>query len=47
MEARGVTLGQCNIGLAMTETELRAKVRELMASGVLPSGPPSIERRRW
>jgi len=35
MEARGVTRAQCNIGLPMTETELRAKVRELMASGLL------------
>jgi hypothetical protein len=28
------------------DAELRAKVRELMASGVLPSGPPLIERPR-
>jgi hypothetical protein len=28
----------------MTEGDLRAKVRELMASGVLPSAPPVIER---
>jgi len=24
----------------MTETELRAKIRELMSAGFLPSGPP-------
>ena len=29
----------------MTVAELRAKVRELMASGALPSEAPSIERR--
>jgi hypothetical protein len=28
----------------MTEPDLRAKVRALMASGVLPSAPPVIER---
>jgi hypothetical protein len=31
--------------MAMTQAELRAKIRELMASGDLPSDPPSIERR--
>jgi hypothetical protein len=30
----------------MTDAELRTKIRELMASGVLPSGPPLIERSR-
>jgi hypothetical protein len=30
----------------MTQAELRTKIRELMASGVLPSGPPLIERPR-
>ena len=30
----------------MTAVELRAKIRELMASGVLPSGSPLIERPR-
>jgi len=29
----------------MTELELRAKIRALMASGDLPSEAPSIERR--
>jgi hypothetical protein len=29
----------------MTVAELRAKVRELMASGALPSEAPSIQRR--
>jgi hypothetical protein len=28
----------------MTDCALRAKIRELMASGVLPSAPPVIER---
>jgi hypothetical protein len=28
----------------VTESELRAKIRELMASGVLPGAPPVIER---
>ena len=28
----------------MTEADLRAKVRELMASGVLPADPPPITR---
>jgi len=30
----------------MIEPELRAKIRELMALGVLPSGAPLIERPR-
>lgn len=30
----------------MTEAELRAKIRKLMASGALPSSPPLIERPR-
>ena len=28
----------------MTEPDLRAKIRELMASGVLPKDPPIIQR---
>ena len=28
----------------MTQSELRAKIRELIASGALPSDPPPIER---
>jgi ribosomal protein S14 len=39
-----VTRAQCNIGVPMTETELRAKVRELMASDVLPEEPAPITR---
>ena len=31
--------------MAITAAELRAKIRELMASGALPSEAPSIERR--
>jgi hypothetical protein len=32
--------------MAMTAAELRAKIRELMASGDLPSKAPSIKRHR-
>ena len=31
--------------MALTDLELRAKIRALMASGDLPSGAPSTERR--
>jgi hypothetical protein len=31
--------------ILMTEVELRARIRKLMASGALPNDPPSIERR--
>ena len=31
--------------ILMTEAELRARIRKLMASGALPNDPPSIERR--
>lgn len=40
MAARSVPQAQCSIALAMTEPELRAKVRNLMTSGTLPSGLP-------